>query len=143
MKQELLDSFKCEYDRYWNTFYPLSRNQNKNYRKKLIENDYDIVEPKSDDKHRLTYKTSERLFMNIINKYDLNNTFNWFGCFDELMKLNECSIMQCGNTFSLYDRNTDFIFRMTFSNVSVLEYGFKDNRIVIGDKEYAEKCSNL
>ena len=143
MKQELLDTVKCEYNRYWNTFYPLSRNQNKNYRKKLIENGYDIDEPKSNNKHTLTYKTSERLFMNVINKYDLNSTFEWFGCFNELMKLNECSIMQCGNVFSIYDDNTKFTFKMTFSKTSLLKYGFGDNLTVIGDEEYVNKCNSM
>ena len=124
MRDELRDSFCCEIHTQIKRLYPLSKNQNKNYRKKLIENGYVINEYQSDDKHNICYMTSEKLFMDIINKHDLSSVFNWFGCFDELKNLNECSLMGCGSEFSIYDRNTKFLFEMNLGRNHNLKISF-------------------
>lgn len=115
MRDDLKKSFKCDVAKYDRSIYPISKNQTKNYRKKLEENGYAIVEARSCEVRWLSYTPTKKLFQDIIDKYDIENSiFESIKCFSELADLHECSMMACGSEFSLYCHARNFQYDFSY-----------------------------
>lgn len=131
MRDDLRESFKCDIGSYFRDMHPISKNQTKNYRKKLVENGYAIVEARTSEVGWLTYAPTKKLFEDVINKYNTDSIFESMKCFSELADLNECSMMACGSEFGLYchARNFqyDFYYNIDFEKHTT-EWGFKPNK---------------
>ena len=113
MKKELKESFKCDID-FFDTLMTKNQYQNERYRKRLIDNDYTIVEARSNHKNMITYAPTRALFEKIIQKYNIDNIFESLECFSELAKLNECSMGACGEEFSIWCSKRDFPYHFSY-----------------------------
>lgn len=131
MKDELKKSFECDVSRYFRDMSPISKEQTKEYRKKLIENGYAIVEARTSEVGWLSYAPTKKLFQDIIDKYDTNSIFESMRCFNELAELRECSMTAAGSDFSLYchARNFqyDFLYTINFETHKT-EWKFTPNK---------------
>lgn len=115
MRDDLKESFKCDVSKYFRNMAPISKNQTKNYRKRLVENGYAVVEARTSEVGWLSYAPTKKLFQDIIDKYDVeNNIFDSMKCFSELADLNECSMMACGSEFSLYCHTRNFQYDFSY-----------------------------
>lgn len=114
MRDDLRKSFKCDVSRYFRNMSPVSKEQTKEYRKKLIENGYAIVEARTSEIGWLSYAPTKKLFQDIIDKYDIDNIFESIKCFGELADLHECSIGACGSKFSLYCHARNFQYDFSY-----------------------------
>lgn len=115
MKDDLKESFECSVSKYFRDMNPVNEQQTEEYRKRLIENGYAIVEARTSKKGWLSYAPTKKLFQDIIDKYDIENSiFESMKCFSELADLNECSMMAAGSEFSLYCHARNFQYDFSY-----------------------------
>ena len=132
MRDDLKESFECNVSKYFRDMTPVSESQTKEYRKRLVDNGYAIVEARTSKTGWLSYAPTKKLFEDVIAKYDVENSiFESIKCFAELADLNECSITACGSEFGLYchagNFQYDFYYDIDFEKHTT-KWGFKPNR---------------
>ena len=131
MRDDLKKSFECNVSKYFRDMNPISKEQTKEYRKKLIENGYAIVEARTSEVGWLSYAPTKKLFQDIIDKYNTDSIFESIKCFNELAELKECSMTAAGSDFCLYchARNFqyDFSYKIDFKNHKT-EWKFTPNK---------------
>ena len=115
MRDDLRESFECDVSKYFRDMSPVDEEQTKEYRKRLIENGYAIVEARTSKKGWLSYAPTKKLFQDIIDKYDTNSIFESMKCFSELADLHECSMGACGSDFSLYCHARNFQYDFSYT----------------------------
>lgn len=115
MRDDLRESFKCDVGKYFRDMTTISKGQTKEYRKRLVENGYAIVEARTSEVGWLSYAPTKKLFTDIIDKYNTDSIFESMKCFNELADLHECSMGACGSKFNLYchARNFEYDFSYT------------------------------
>lgn len=115
MKNDLRRSFECDVSGYFRDMSPISKEQTKEYRKKLIENGYAIVEARTSEVGWLSYAPTKKLFQDIIDKYNTNSIFESMKCFNELAELNECAMSAGGSEFNLYCHARNFQYDFSYT----------------------------
>ena len=131
MRNDLRESFECDVSKYFRDMSPVDEEQTKEYRKRLIENGYAIVEARTSKKSWLSYAPTKKLFQDIIDKYNTDSIFESMRCFSELADLHECSMGACGSEFNLYchARNFQYDFSYTIDfNTHKTEWKFTPNK---------------